>query len=278
MRPAHVETKNKVNIILLRLQRSMPFCQACGAEIKPGKNFCSNCGTPAALPAEPSPPLAASGPPPEPAAVSQEPAQPVPAAPSHSRERLIIAGVMGAAILGIIIFIGIPLVQPPHVQPAVPVMYPVTVPAPSSPAATHAFFATAVPTAAVVYRAGEGYDLVFSRKYDPGPVRDVFSYTLDQPPLVIECEMNPNMVSREKMVDIGTSSERYITTTYANPSAWLELKIVRADTGKVETMISFSKNYVGMLKQEYTLRAPGNYRFEISGNLVSPDVRLLLKR
>jgi hypothetical protein len=123
------------------------------------------------------------------------------------------------------------------------------------------------------------YEKVFARDYtlDNGG-QDVFSYTLEQSPMIIECEMNPKMVTREKLVDIGESTERYITTTYGDPNAWLDLKVIHADTGTVETTISFSKNYVGMTKQEYTVRANGNYRFELSGSLVSPTVRLLVKK
>jgi hypothetical protein len=129
-----------------------------------------------------------------------------------------------------------------------------------------------------VYRSGVPYNQVYSQQFDLGKAHGVFSYTLQEPPLLIECEMNPEMVTREKLVDIGTSNERYITATYADPNAWLDLKVINADTGGIITTISFSKNYVGMTKQDYTIRTPGNYRFEMAGNLVSPTVRLLVKK
>ena len=131
----------------------------------------------------------------------------------------------------------------------------------------------------IVYRSGVAYEQVYARDYTFGTVQqDVFSYNLQEPPLLIECEMNPKIISREQLVDIGKSTERYLTSTYPDPSAWLDLKVIDADTGSVVTTISFSKNYRGELKQAYTLRANGNYRFEMAGTLVSPRVRLLVKK
>ncbi len=259
----------------------MPFCESCGAEIQPGKNFCSGCGAPLAPPAPSPPPFPADVQ--VPPAPLPAPPQPSPA-PGQSRDKLIIAGVMGAAILALIIFIGLPMIQPQdtntHSLPATS--------ASSSGSMARTTLATvtiqpsgnaAASSGTTVYRSGVAYEQVYARDYSFNEGgQDVFSYTLQQPPMIVECEMNPKMVTREKLVDIGRSTERYITTSYGDPNAWLDLKVINADTGKTETTISFSKNYVGMTKQEYTIRANGNYRFEITGNLVSPGVRLLVKK
>ena len=259
----------------------MPFCEACGAEITPGKNFCSRCGAPRAMsgtPPAPSPP--ASGVSPSPPLQPSVPQLPQPA---PSRDKLIIAGVMGAAILGLIIFIGLPLIHSQdtnfHALPGTFTSSPGPAHTTMSPLTTPPSGAVAASSGTTVYRSGVAYEQVYARDYsfnDGG--QDVFSYTLEQSPMIIECEMNPKMVTREKLVDIGESTERYITTTYGDPNAWLDLKVIHAETGTVETTISFSKNYVGMTKQEYTVRSNGNYRFELSGSLVSPTVRLLVKK
>jgi hypothetical protein len=198
------------------------------------------------------------------------------------------AGVMGAAILGIIIFIVIPLLQPPDTTGRSPTdtFQTQSVPANSVPASTTTVPATMLPSYAVaafsattVYRSGTAYDQVFARDYSfEKPRQEVFTHTLQQSPMIVECEMNPEMVSREQLVDIGTANERYITSVYANPAAYLDLKVINTDTGGVITTISFSKNYRGELKQTYTIRSNGNYRFELIGNLVSPVVRLLVKK
>lgn len=267
----------------------MPFCESCGAEIQAGKNFCSSCGAPLAGPA-----LRPGSPPAEPVPVEPVPAGPqsapppaVPApAPKPSRDKVIIAVVMVAAILGIVIFIGLPLVKgqgttgkpvpgaPPAPSPAPALTTPpYMTPAASYPAASSS-------TGATVYRSGVAYEQVFAQDYPAGDsgVQDVFSYSLLRAPMIVECDLNPVIVSREQLVDIGKSTERYITSTYPDPNAWLDLKVINADTGSVVTTISFSKNYRGELKQTYTVRANGNYRFEILGVRVSPGVRLLVKQ
>ena len=195
---------------------------------------------------------------------------------------------MVLAILALIIFIGLPLLQSPdkNREPRADAFRSSS--ASSSPGTAEAASPSGapLPTASVpayatttVYRGGLAYEQVYARDYTFGTVQqDVFSYNLQQPPLLIECDMNPKIVTREQLVDIGKSTERYITSTYPDPSAWLDLKVINADTGAVVTTISFSKNYRGELKQTYTLRANGNYRFEMAGALVSPGVRLLVKK
>lgn len=272
------------------------ICESCGAEINPEKKFCGKCGAPLgksgvpsqssmpdlnAIPHQPPPPPMSS-PYYEPALSSLPPVK-----PAQSRDKLIIAGVLVAAIIAVIIFVVIPLLQPHdttsgslagNTQPtpvqSVPGLYRTTVP----PVTSLPSVMSTASSGALVYRAGIPYELVFSKDYDQGMAPDVFSYNLQQSPLIVECEMNPKMVTREKLVDIGEASERYIKTTYGDPNAWLDLKVINADTNKVVTTISFSKNHVGMTKQEYTLRANGNYRFELSGSLVAPSIRLLVKK
>jgi hypothetical protein len=195
---------------------------------------------------------------------------------------------MVLAILAMIIFIGLPLLQSPDANSKPQAGTSGSSSASSSPGMidTTSPSGAPLPTASVpayagtiVYRSGQAYDQVYARDYTFGTVQqDVFSYSLQQPPLLIECDMNPKIVTREQLVDIGKSTERYITSTYPDPTAWLDLKVINADTGAIVTTISFSKNYRGELKQTYTLRANGNYRFEMAGALVSPGIRLLVKK
>lgn len=265
----------------------MPFCESCGAEIKPGKNFCTSCGAPVVKPGTSSPPPPVPPPPlpVSPAPVPQESSSP--AKPGLPLDKIIIAVVLVAAVAGIVVFIGLPLMQTPGTDsrlstgtgqttpvpsPYVPVTrtVPSVTPLPSGSVAN--------PSETIVYRSGVPYIQVYSQQYEQGSVHGAFSYTLTEPPMIVECIMNPQLVTRRKLVDIGTSNERYITATYADPSAWLDLKIRNADTDAVIETIRFSKNYEGMTEQDYTIRAPGNYRFEIAGGLVSPAVRLLVKK
>jgi hypothetical protein len=191
---------------------------------------------------------------------------------------------MGAAILALIIFIGLPLIQSQGsggnaLLNTIPSSTGVPAVTSFAPVRTLPSGAVAAASGTTVYRAGVAYDQVYARDYTlENGQQESFSYNLQQSPMIIECEMNPKMVSREQLVDIGKATERYITSTYPDPNAWLDLQIINADTGRETTTLSFHKNYIGSTKQEYTLRANGNYRFELAGSRVSPGVRLLVKQ
>jgi zinc-ribbon domain len=263
----------------------MPYCPLCGAEIKPEKNFCTSCGSPlGCIPPAPVP-LQANPPAVLPQASAPPPPLPL---PGPNRERIIIGVVMALAILGIVMFIGLPLLMPQAAGTGMQTPQGTYAPRYGSPGGT---LTPGVPsvtegtaadssTGMTVYRSGVAYDQVFSRNYrqDDQGVQDVFMYNLLKAPMLVECEMNPVSVSRQQLVDIDTANERYITSTYPDPNAWLDLRVIDADTGSVVNTISFSKNYRGELKQTYTVRANGNYRFELAGARVSPAVRLLVKQ
>lgn len=191
---------------------------------------------------------------------------------------------MGAAILALIIFIGIPIIQSQgfsgySMLNTIPSSYGAPAVTTYAPVATLSSGPVAAASGTTVYRAGIAYDQVYARDYtlDNGQM-EAFSYNLQQSPMIIECEMNPKMVTREQLVDIGKANERYIKSTYPDPNAWLDLQVIDADTGRETTTLSFHKNYIGSTKQEYTVRATGNYRFELAGSRVSPSVRLLVKK
>lgn len=278
----------------------MPFCHSCGSEIKPGKKFCTRCGAAVvkSLTHPPIPPPNSQTPPVEPSALPETattetgPVTSLPQLkPAPFQDKRIIVGVIGAIILAIIILVGILLIQSqnnnsnsqiissPSLSTAFPIAvkttYPYSTVLPSQTITTPSVITSSNPT---VYRNGIPYIQVFSHQYGRPMAPDIFTYTLVEPPLLIECEMNPAVVTRDKLVDIGTTNERYITTVYPDPSAWLDLKLINSDTDTVIETIRFSKNYMGSTQQDYTIRAPGNYRFEIDGGQVSPTVRLLIKK
>lgn len=262
----------------------MPFCESCGSDIQPGKQFCTECGAPVARPAAPAPvPQAPPLPQQTVAAPPVPPASPPPS-PSlpYQKQKLpafmiVFAIILVAVVAGVVVLVALPMLQGHGTGGQASGGLPPT-PVPSLSSVTVSPSATVRVIPPTVYRSGVAYSQVYAHQYSSGSAHAVFSYTLQEPPMLVECDMNPEMTTREKLVDIGTSSERYITATYPNPDAWLELKIINADTGDVVETIRFSKNYAGSLNQEYTIRAPGAYRFEMNGALVSPAVRLLVKQ
>jgi hypothetical protein len=87
--------------------------------------------------------------------------------------------------------------------------------------------------------------------------------------------ITPGMVVREKLVDIGLSSERNITVTYVNPNAWFEVIVFDSINGTIADKRGFNKDYSQITRQEFMVRTMGTYRIEMSGNDVFVEVQIL---
>ena len=249
----------------------MPFCSSCGMEVEPDQKFCGHCGSlqepVESIITEPQPPL-------------QTPAAlPPPTTYGVSKNTLMIIGVVAAlAVVMAVYFVGLPLIQGSGhsstttsgilSQTPTPVYRSTTVASPSSTAISGS------PTQDARY--SEMYQTIYSkeRTFDYG-AKEVFTHDLTQPPLFIKFNVIPKMVTREKLVDIGTSQERMVTATYADPNAWFEVKVIDADTGAVVDSKGFNKDYSVMTNQEFMVRTLGNYRIEMAGNGVDASVQIL---
>ncbi len=191
---------------------------------------------------------------------------------------MIIGVVAVLAVVAALYFVGLPLIQgsghsstilPGQVsQTSTPVYRSTTGPIPSTTVISGSLTQDA--------RYSEMYQTIYSkeRTFDYG-AQEVFTHTLTQPPLFIRFNVIPKMVTREKLVDIGTSQERMVTATYADPNAWFEVKVIDADTGAVVDSRGFNKEYSIMTKQEFLVRTLGNYRIEMAGNGVDASIQIL---
>jgi len=243
----------------------MPFCTSCGKEVEPDQKFCEHCGAlqePAeSTLTEPQLPLQT------PAALPQPPT------PGVSKNTLMIIGVVAVlAVVAALYFVGLPLIQgsghSSTTLPPTPVYRSTTVATPTTTRVSGSLTLDA--------RYSEMYQTVYSKEriFDYG-AKEVFTPDLTQPPLFIRFNVIPKMVTREKLVDIGTSQERMVTATYSDPNAWFEVKVIDADTGAVVDSKGFNKEYSTMTTQEFMVRTLGNYRIEMAGNGVDASIEVL---
>lgn len=276
----------------------MPFCPSCGNETDPGQKFCGNCGSPLdqiTPPTEPfqlpPPPLAPMQVPGAPAPLPPAPLPPPPPPlpllavagakkPVSKKTGIIIAAVAVIAIVAAIYVIGIPAMKGGTPSGTGMKTTPSPTPAMTTvPPAVTGTTSTLPPTPVEARddRYEETYKLVYTkdRAYRFGE-REVFPIELTRPPLFIQFNITPSMVSREKLVDIGLSTEHNITAVYISPNAWFEVKVLDADTGAVIDKRGFNKDYSVMTKQEFMVRTKGNYRIEMSGNDVFVSVKILI--
>jgi len=250
----------------------MPFCTSCGMEVEPGQKFCGHCGA-LQEPAESiltdlQPPL-----------IQTTAVLPPPTTSGTSKNTLKIIGIV--AVLAVIValyFVGLPLIQGNGHSSA-------TLPGQLSQTPTPVYRSTTVVTPSITAISGsltqdarfsEMYQTIYSkqRTFDYG-AQEVFTHDLTHPPLYIKFNVIPKMVTREKLVDIGTSRERMVSSTYPDPNAWFEVKVIDAYTGAVVDSQGFNKDYGVVTNQEFMVRTTGNYRIEMAGNGVDASIQIL---
>jgi hypothetical protein len=125
-------------------------------------------------------------------------------------------------------------------------------------------------------RYGDSYIEIYSlnQKFTLGQ-KVTFTHQLTQPPLYIKFNLTPASLPRQKVIDVGLSTEQVINTTYPSPNSWFEVKVLDAGSGALIDARGFNKEYSVMIKQEFMVRSPGNYRVEMSGNEVTASISVL---
>ena len=258
----------------------MPFCTSCGKEVASGKKFCEYCGTPLEQPV--AAPAVAAPPPP---AIPDAPVLPqtAPVKPSGgSGKTMMVAGIVVVLVLVAgVYFIGLPLISRSSgtgstLQQTTP--FPAQGLNPFPTQTTRAPGNVNTPAAGLTYE--EKYTEIYNQVYTinrafVGGQKEVFTQNLKNPPLYIKFNITPKMFYGEKTVDIGLSSERVIQTSYPSPNAWFKVKVYDAGNGELVEDQGFNKGYSVTTQQEFMVRAPGDYRVEMSGNDVTADIRIL---
>jgi hypothetical protein len=125
-------------------------------------------------------------------------------------------------------------------------------------------------------RFGDEYELAYSfaRNFSYGE-KFVRGVGIERPPLYIIFNVTPSMVKREKIEDIGLSTEHNVTALYPDPRAWFEVDVIDEATGDVIERRGFGREFSGMTQQEFMVRAAGEYRIVSSGNRVAAQVTIL---
>jgi len=282
----------------------MPFCTECGKELQPGQKFCTECGTPAESGQMPPPSssklhglrqwfLSAGG----------------PKKYRFSKKHAVAASLIIFIAVAVIYSIGVPramgsgsalpvttamttiptLQSPPDapewtltpepetdsaepetdfVETETDSTEPKTLPPTPTPELTRMI---TFPKDSTDSSYTEVYSNIHAYKFGE---KQEFSCTLTNPPLDIHFSVEPRMITREKLANIGTSAEHTVTTTYADPSAWFEVKVINENGGSVIERQGFNRDFSITPDQEFKVRMPGKYRVEMSGNAVTASVRI----
>ncbi len=150
--------------------------------------------------------------------------------------------------------------------------------------ATPAAGITAAPAVGITPAAQQTYEEKYTQTYTQvyavnqaflGGQKIIYTQNLAAPPLYIKFNIIPKMFYEERPVEIGLSSEHIANISYPSQDAWFKVQVYDADNGELKEEQGFNKGYGITTQQEFMVRAPGNYRVEMSGNDVIADVRIL---
>jgi len=250
----------------------MPFCPSCGAETVPGNRFCVECGAPVDATTPPATPQ-----------VTPVPGTPTPPPRPgmHRMTMILVAAAAICVIIAAIVLTGMTLsksgsfsaASAPPVS-AVPTGYAVVLTPTPTPTATPT--PTFTPNIQHSERFGSDYLQVYklSQNFSYGQ-KESFTHNLTSPPLYIRFALDPVMINRHVISNIGTSIEHMINTTEVSPDAWFEVKVFDARNGALVDQQGFGKDYSDVPTQEFMVREPGSYRIEMSGHEVFANVSVM---
>lgn len=257
----------------------MPFCIACGKRIEPDQKFCDQCGA-AQDPPSSVPPRQVISPLPPPPALRPPPVSPSPSTDDSTiptkLNRAAILGIVvtvifitGLLMIGFIPLKGMKYSGASDLTPSPSITTPV-------PSQTVSITTQATPVLQRADQYEETYEQIYtSNRFFKFGEKEVITHNLVHPPLYIRFNITPGMVIREKLVDIGLSSEHNITVTYVNPNSWFEVAVFDSGSGTVTDKRGFNKDYSQITRQEFMVRTTGTYRIEVSGNDVFVEMQIL---
>jgi hypothetical protein len=268
----------------------MPFCTSCGAEIAADKKFCGQCGAPqetGTAPAVPETPAAheAPLPPPPQPGIRAVTVKPVPL------KNPVIIGIIIAliVIMAVVYIIGLPMLKsggqntmeglaPTPGVTLTPFL--TTLPTPLTTVAVETTLipeTTTLPIQERDARLEEDYEPIYSLNQNFSFGQKVqFSHELTRPPLYVQFNLTPVLITRHRLVSAETRNEHYENTTVASPYAWFEVTVLDAGTGEVVEQQGYGKDYPDITKSSFMVRKNGNYRIVMSGNDVFAEVRILI--
>jgi hypothetical protein len=121
--------------------------------------------------------------------------------------------------------------------------------------------------------------LIYSTKQSFAYNKTAFSFNLKNPPAYINYSVsNVPIITKTKIVTSKTdpNSEETITYTTIDPASFFEIIVRDKSTGEIYLQDGYGKDYgysVGTIK----LNKQGDLLFEITGNMITADVRIWVK-
>ncbi len=156
--------------------------------------------------------------------------------------------------------------NPGYLTPATP--YPTAAPDVLA-APTLNRFSDTVPTT-------DPYVTIYQKKSKFEQTIEAYSFNLTRPPLIIEFDVEPKMITREKHTtsSYGDKDEIVVTQRYPSEDAWFRVIVRDSATGKILAEDGFGKGFSADTHKRIFIGKYGDYLLEFSGNEVTVDIQV----
>ncbi|MGB4196349.1 MAG: hypothetical protein WBJ51_03505 [Methanoculleus sp.] len=156
--------------------------------------------------------------------------------------------------------------NPGYLTPATP--YPTAAPDVLA-APTLNRFSDTVPTT-------DPYVTIYQKKSKFEQTIEAYSFNLTRPPLIIEFDVEPKMITREKHTtsSYGDKDEIVVTQRYPSEDAWFRVIVRDSATGKILAEDGFGKGFSADTHKMIFIGKYGDYLLEFSGNEVTVDIQV----
>ncbi|HQN91748.1 MAG TPA: hypothetical protein PK336_05730 [Methanoculleus sp.] len=156
--------------------------------------------------------------------------------------------------------------NPGYLTPATP--YPTAAPDVLA-APTLNRFSDTVPTT-------DPYVTIYQKKSKFEQTIEAYSFNLTRPPLIIEFDVEPKMITREKHTtsSYGDKDEIVVTQRYPSEDAWFRVIVRDSATGKILAEDGFGKGFSADTHKRIFVGRYGDYLLEFSGNEVTVDIQV----
>lgn len=105
-------------------------------------------------------------------------------------------------------------------------------------------------------------------EFGPAHPRDAYSFNLTKPPLIIEFDVEPKMVTREKHTtsDYGNKKDIVVKQEYPSEDSWFTVTVRDRESGKIVAEDGFGKGFGTATDKRMYIGKYGDYLIELAGN------------
>jgi hypothetical protein len=120
------------------------------------------------------------------------------------------------------------------------------------------------------------YVTIYQKKSKFEQTIEAYSFNLTRPPLIIEFDVEPKMITREKHTtsSYGDKDEIVVTQRYPSEDAWFRVIVRDSATGKILAEDGFGKGFSADTHKRIFVGRYGDYLLEFSGNEVTVDIQV----